>query len=136
MGFNESDITEDAALRGENVQIRHQQLKTGDHVEVQGITAAQIYFVICDHFEYWRDVDVTFYIHIKGILYSWQAEMSMLPFIFLVWIKLKHLILAGKMPKSFAPKEVKGGVGHYLQLTYMTSSGGIQKFKEACSFNY
>ncbi|KAK8553983.1 hypothetical protein V6N12_030962 [Hibiscus sabdariffa] len=43
-------IQELETLRGKNVQISHRMLKTGQHIEVEGITAAQV------------DVDVTFFI--------------------------------------------------------------------------
>ncbi|KAK5804096.1 beta-fructofuranosidase, insoluble isoenzyme 1 [Gossypium arboreum] len=43
-------IQELETLRGTNVKMNHQMLKTGDHIEVKGISAAQ------------ADVDVTFYI--------------------------------------------------------------------------
>ena len=35
-------IEELETLRGEKVQISNQQLKKGDHVEIKGITAAQV----------------------------------------------------------------------------------------------
>ncbi|XVE75938.1 hypothetical protein DITRI_Ditri12bG0132200 [Diplodiscus trichospermus] len=44
-------VEELESLRGEHVKMSNQQLGTGDHIEVKGITAAQ------------ADVDVTFYIH-------------------------------------------------------------------------
>ncbi|OMO68396.1 Glycoside hydrolase, family 32 [Corchorus olitorius] len=43
-------IEELETLRGKNIKMSHQQLKTGDHIEIKGITPAQV------------DVDVTFHI--------------------------------------------------------------------------
>ncbi|XVF41803.1 hypothetical protein PTKIN_Ptkin01aG0309900 [Pterospermum kingtungense] len=43
-------IEELESLRRKNVKMSHRQLKTGDHIEIKGITAAQ------------ADIDVTFYI--------------------------------------------------------------------------
>ncbi|KAE8692524.1 Beta-fructofuranosidase, insoluble isoenzyme CWINV4 [Hibiscus syriacus] len=43
-------IRELNSLRGKNVQLSHQELKTGHHIEIKGITAAQ------------ADIDVSFYI--------------------------------------------------------------------------
>ena len=40
-------IEELETRRGKNVKMSHQQLKTGDHIEVKGITAAQVYFENC-----------------------------------------------------------------------------------------
>lgn len=35
-------VEELETLRGQNVQMKNQNLKVGDHVEVKGITAAQV----------------------------------------------------------------------------------------------
>lgn len=40
-------IEELETLRGKNVKMSHQQLQTGNHIEIKGITAAQVLFKNC-----------------------------------------------------------------------------------------
>ena len=48
-------VKELETLRGEKVQISNKQLEKGDHVEIKGITAAQVCYLQCILFNKFSD---------------------------------------------------------------------------------